>query len=524
VSTQNALLADDEFARNLIGGRWLFPAAPYEFEIRSPLDSTAVAVVPLSSRIDVARAVEAAHSAKSAWSADPAERQRLCTRLVAEMSRLAEPLAALQALETGLAAADSQRSVQALMGFCRRLLAGPPAASGPGVSAHVLSWGLPLAEVVCAVLPHLLAGRTAVVKPSLRAPLSAVAFAHLATRVGMPPGVVNLVQGTGLDVGAALFATPGLATLHVRGGDRTLAAAARATGVPVVALRGGGNVAAARATGVPVIALRGGGNVAAARATGVPVIALRGGDRTLAAAARATGVPVIALRGGGNVAVAGAEADPAKVAEAVVEAIRLHSTGGPLGLTMLAVHDSLVGDVTEAVVARLRDCRPAPLPTEALRRRSVENVASFPEARVLLGGTVPDDAAHRMGWLLPPVVVAALGPPDVPAEPIGPVLTITRWRQPADVTAWLAHPRYSDGIASVWGMDPAAMRDALPQRTIVDSAGPADALRDGRLPLAWTGGVRTTPAMDAGNTGPGGVTPRPESPGRLHPLWVPGWR
>jgi acyl-CoA reductase-like NAD-dependent aldehyde dehydrogenase len=79
-----------------------------------------------------------------------------------------------------------------------------PSASGTGkaaalaVSGHVLSWGLPLAEVTCAVLPHPLAGHTAVIKPSLRAPMSAAAVAHLATCMGFPPGVINIVQGTGL--------------------------------------------------------------------------------------------------------------------------------------------------------------------------------------------------------------------------------------------------------------------------------------------------------------------------------------
>ena len=63
------------------------------------------------------------------------------------------------------------------------------------------------------VLPALAGGDTVIVKPSLRGPLSPVAFAYLATQAGLPPGVVNVVQGTGVDVGAELISRPDLSAL-----------------------------------------------------------------------------------------------------------------------------------------------------------------------------------------------------------------------------------------------------------------------------------------------------------------------
>jgi acyl-CoA reductase-like NAD-dependent aldehyde dehydrogenase len=443
----SALPGDDLYARNLIGGRWVFPAAPYEFEIRSPYDSSVTAVVPLSSRFDVARAVAAAAEVAPSWTAEAGARVRLVTLLVGEIEALAGPLAELQAVETGLTAADSHSAVRALIAWCQRLLAAPPMPPMPsgssgsslaGVSAHVLSWGLPLAEIACAVLPHLLAGRTAVVKPSLRAPLSAVAFVHLATRLGFPPGVVNLVHGTGLDVGAALLATPGLAALHVRGGHRTLQAAQRAVA--------------------------------------------------------STGVSLSLLRAGGNVAVAGADADPQRTAASIVDALQLHSMGGPLGLPLLLVHASRAAAVTEAVLARLPHCRPAPLPSEPLRCRALERVVALRDggAEVLSGGAVPDDAAHRMAWRMPAVVVAGHLPPDLAGEPIGPVLVIRPWHRADELAAVLDHPRYADGIACLWGLeraDPVAGR--LPQTVTVEESGPAAALTGAAgLPAPWTGGLR----------------------------------
>jgi acyl-CoA reductase-like NAD-dependent aldehyde dehydrogenase len=401
-----------DYGRNLIGGRWLFPAAPYEYEIRSPRDSSVVATVPLSSRFDVARAVAVARQAAREWAAEPDERRRVLARIVADIESAVDDLAAVQARETGLSTMDSLAATRALAQWCRHLLA---TASAPtqGVSGHVLSWGLPLAEAATAVLPPLLAGRTVVVKPSLRAPLSAIALAAVATRAGLPAGVLNVVQGTGPDVGAALINTPELAALHVRGSERTIAAAQRGTS------------------------------------------------------------PTVPLRAGGNIAVAGAGADPESVAATVLAALRLHSAGGPLSLPMLAVHHSLAAAVGEAVRTAIPACRPAPLPTEPMRRKALAYARH---------ATIPDDIEHRMGWLMPPVVVTTESLASTP-EPIGPVLTIAAWREPDEVCTALTHPRYRDGIACVW--DAAGL--TLPQQSIMDGEGPVAALTEGRLPPAWTG-------------------------------------
>ena len=444
-----ALPGDEHYARNLIGGRRQFPAAPFEFEIRNPLDSTVTTVVPLSSRFDVARAVAAARAATRPWSADGDMRHRLLTRLVDQLGLLAGPLAQLQSLETGLALADSRTAVAAVTQLARVLLAtraraADDAGDAGRVGGHILSWGLPFAEVVCSVLPDLLAGRTVVVKPSLRAPMSAVAFAHLATNLGFPPGVINIVQGTGVDTGAALVSTHDLASLHVRAGDRTLDQAARAVTV--------------------------------------------------------TGTRLHSLRAGGNVVVAGRGADPDQVAAAVTDALRVHSAGGLLNLPLLSVQAEAAGQVVDAVLARLPGGAAAPLPTEPLRTRALSQVAALQAAgaRVLRGGTVPDDAAHRMGWLLPPTVVTAgamrggagsHSRGTAAGESLGPVLTVVTWRSPAELAGTLPHPRYADAIACVWGLDDGELAAArLPHPVILQEATPMTALHDALLPAAWLGG------------------------------------
>ena len=438
------LPTDEHYARNLVDGAWRFPAAPYEFEIRNPLDSTITTVVPLSSRFDVARAVAAATAAAPAWAADTDMRSALLSRLADALALHTPALARLQATETGLDQADSERATAAIVRLAQTLVqraAGEPTTPTGGVTGHVLSWGLPLLEAVAALIPQLAAGRTVVVKPSLRAPQSAVALAHLATELGFPPGVVNVVQGTGEDVGAALCGTPDLALLHVRAGARTLAQASRATAVSGVALH--------------------------------------------------------ALRGGGNVAIAGPDVHAAELAQALAAAIRVHSTGGPLGLPLLAVHTDAVDAVQAAVIDALHDIRTAPLPTETLRRRALAGVDALRQCDVLAGGALPDDIRHRMGWVTPPTVIASGRIAAPTEEPLGPVLRVHTWTDPRELARAFTHARYADGVASVWGLDdtdlaaahlphPVVLRDQVPAQVLdaSDTARLADL-----IPATWISGA-----------------------------------
>lgn len=456
VGLADALPTADHYARNLIGGRWRFPAAPYEFEIRSPSDSTVTAVVPLSSRFDVADAVEAAGSALRGPWADPTTRMLLLRALVDRISACQQQLARLQATETGLSLPDSLAAIRlTLRGVAqaprewRMVLEHhlplttwdrPPKPAG--VSGHILSWGLPFTEIVTSVLPALMRGDTVVVKPSLRGALSPVAFAFLATEVGLPPGVVNLVQGTGGDVGAELISRRDLSALYVRAGERTISQAERAH--------------------------------------------------------QRTGVALHTLRAGGNVAVVGPDAlaDLGQIARTVATAVRMHSAGGPLGLPLLAVHRDIAEPVLASVADTLATMVPAPLPAEPLRRRAVDGIEKLVAtgARIVLGGPLlPDDVTHRMGWRMPPTILT-LGSPDSPAAlteqslvPLGPILgvvTVDQWDDLAAAFSMFSARRVADGIARVWDAD-AGVVPSLPHGLVVTEASPGDLLTDAALPAAW---------------------------------------
>jgi len=102
LDTQTPLLTDELSNRNFIDGQWVFPAAPYDYEIRSPADSTISAAVPLSSRNDVDRAIVAAHHAQNGPWADTHRRNQLLAQLLNHLAELAPELARLQCIETGL--------------------------------------------------------------------------------------------------------------------------------------------------------------------------------------------------------------------------------------------------------------------------------------------------------------------------------------------------------------------------------------------------------------------------------------
>ena len=102
---------------------------------------------------------------------------------------------------------------------------------------------------------------------------------------------------------------------------------------------------------------------------------MRAADRTIAQAERSqqrTGVALHALRGGGNLTIVGPApgADVGAIADAVVTGVRVHSSGGPFGLPLLAVHRDQAKPLLAAIIERLSQTIAAPLPTDALRHRA----------------------------------------------------------------------------------------------------------------------------------------------------------
>lgn len=86
-----------------------------------------------------------------------------------------------------------------------------------GVVAGILPWNYPLVNAVLKVAPALAAGNAIVLKPSVETPLSTVAFARLAFEAGVPPGIINVVLGSGSQVGNALVSHPAVRKISFTG-------------------------------------------------------------------------------------------------------------------------------------------------------------------------------------------------------------------------------------------------------------------------------------------------------------------
>lgn len=112
-----------------------------------------------------------------------------------------------------------------------------------GVVGHIIPWNYPLDIFARGVAPCLAIGNTVVAKPAEETPLSTLKLAHLATEVGFPAGVVNVVTGQGTEAGAALASHPGIQALafcgSIKTGKLVLEAAAQNI-TPVVSLELGG--------------------------------------------------------------------------------------------------------------------------------------------------------------------------------------------------------------------------------------------------------------------------------------------
>src|SRR3989441_2127147 len=226
--------------RMCIGGEWIESADGRTFDVETPATrGKVVAHVPRSGAADVDRAVRAAAAAFPAWRAvAPRDRGRLLLRIADEVEAAVEDLSRTLATETGNAirtqarpeaktTADVFRYFSGLGGE----LKGETIPLGEsmfsytrreplGVVAAIVPWNVPILIAAWKLAPALVAGNTVVLKPSANAPLATLAFARIAQR-HLPKGVLNVITGTGDEVGTPLAEHPGIAKISFTGNTET---------------------------------------------------------------------------------------------------------------------------------------------------------------------------------------------------------------------------------------------------------------------------------------------------------------
>ncbi|MDW8338369.1 MAG: aldehyde dehydrogenase family protein [Thermoleophilia bacterium] len=225
---------------NLVDGRLVAAVSGEWLEKRRPADGTLLCRVARSRGEDVDRAVATAAAAQPAWAERTAVARGDVLRELALLLRSRrEELAALVVEETGKPSELSLAEVDAAaeMGFFvagegRRLYGRTLTSSVPhrtvftkrqplGVAALITSFNTPLPNIAWKAFPALLCGNAAVAKPSEHTPASALVFAELALEAGVPPGVLNVVQGLGGEAGAALVEHERVALVSFTGSAAT---------------------------------------------------------------------------------------------------------------------------------------------------------------------------------------------------------------------------------------------------------------------------------------------------------------
>lgn len=102
-----------------------------------------------------------------------------------------------------------------------------------GVCGMITPWNWPISQLVCKVVPALATGCTMIVKPSEQAPFSAYISAEVMDAAGVPPGVFNMINGTGPEVGAAIASHPGVDMVSFTGSTRAGVEVARAAATTI---------------------------------------------------------------------------------------------------------------------------------------------------------------------------------------------------------------------------------------------------------------------------------------------------
>jgi phenylacetaldehyde dehydrogenase len=237
-------LAAIDFTRLHIGGEWVDALDGAEMETVNPSTATVLTTVAQGSAADIDRAVRAARQAfdSGPWpKMTPAQRAAALWRLGDLILADGPELARIETLDQGKpyhwALNGDVPSAAGLFhymsGYATKIEGETLPISAPGefltytrreplgVVGLIVPWNFPLVITTWKMAPALAAGNTVVLKPAESTPLSALRLAHLALEAGIPPGVINVVNGLGPTVGAALAGHPGVDKVSFTGSTST---------------------------------------------------------------------------------------------------------------------------------------------------------------------------------------------------------------------------------------------------------------------------------------------------------------
>jgi aldehyde dehydrogenase len=224
---------------NFIGGKFVEPVEGRYFDNLSPVTGTKLCQVARSTAADIELALDAAHKAKDAWGkTSVAERSNILIKIAEKMEANLELLAMVETLDNGKPIRETTFVDMPLSADHWRYFAGALRAQEGGISeidhdtvayhyheplgvvGQIIPWNFPILMAVWKLAPAIAAGNCVVLKPAEQTPLGILVLAELIADL-LPPGVLNIVNGFGLEAGKPLAQNKRIAKIAFTGETTT---------------------------------------------------------------------------------------------------------------------------------------------------------------------------------------------------------------------------------------------------------------------------------------------------------------
>lgn len=411
-----------------INGAGVSAAAAGTIAVTNPATGEQVATIPRGTAEDIRRASDAAAAAFPGWKAvRMRDRGKMLFAAAQEGRRHADGLARLLTTEQGKPLREATDEIR---GFCNVLeyyasLSAQPLdqfvdlGSGSGAIVRqeplgtvgaIIPWNMPALIMAWKTAPALLSGNSVILKPSSTAPLTVLRLAEIMEKSGLPPGVLDVVTGTGEEAGEALLREPGIAALSFTGSSET-------------------------------------------------------GKHVCTLASRA-GIPVNLELGGSDPMVVMPDADIDAAVQGAVHG-RFYNAGQVCSaVKRLFVHEKIADEFTRKLAASVRMLRVGNGLDPESRMGPLNNRAGFDRIRELAGqvterqeGTIiaggePGTKLPESGFFFPPTIVSSVAPDSrlLSEEVFGPVLPVVTFTN-LDAAIRMANSSPYGLGASVWTHD-----------------------------------------------------------------------